>query len=352
MENFTGNENKAFLWSFLNEQNLFEGINAKFKDEIKSIFEKTIEYVSRQQKIITLSDKNKESIRIMVGKLSEYRQLSQIQQSGQSNNQPIQQQNMLRNKGIYNSNDIQQDRQQRFDSDFQRKKKEFDAISPKKPDTIDFTDKNIDSPIGEENIDSLIAKTIAMREQQLNQIMEFQEPTKAAEWIGTTVNSSNVTNNNNVVNLKIGKETPLPDKHIVDLDSINSKSKVSPINKQVSFSDNNQVYTFSDVNETVNHELSNKTDNQSVFSANNISSFFNKLKKNDKPQIEFHENSQPQHQHQHQHQDQDQRVNKVKDIYNDENININRKLDLLNEKLDKLLEQQTIILSKLNETNK
>ena len=344
MENFTGNENKAFLWSFLNEQNLFDGINVKFKDDIKNIFERTIEYVSRQQSIKTLSDKNKETIRIMVGKLGEYKRQSLTQLQVQNQNLH-QNQNNLKAKGIYNSNDIHQERQQRIDSEFQRKKKEFDAISPKKPDTIDFTDKNVDSPIGEENIDALIAKTIAMREQQLNQIMDFQEPSKAAEWIGTSINAS--TGATNIVNLKIGKETPLSDKHIVNLDSTNSNPKMSPINKQVSFSNENQVYTFSDNNmsmsineiDSVNNTSLN---NQSVFSPDNISSFFNKLKKNDKTPSHSEEQTQ-------QYRDNGKNnKNNNKDIYTDENLNINRKLDLLNEKIDKLLEQQAIILSKLN----
>ena len=339
MENFTGNENKGFLWSFFNEQKLFDGINVKFKDDIKSLFERTIEYVSRQKQLNTLADKNKETIRIMVSKLGEFKQQSYTPAQSQSQSQITQQNiNTLRSKGIYNSSDIQEERQRKIDSEFQRKKNEFESITPKKPETIDFTDKNIDSPIGEDNIDALIAKTIAMREQQLNQIMDFQEPAKAAEWIGASINAT--TGTTNVVNLKIGKETALPDKQIVDLEQVISKPKMSPINKQVSFSNNNEIYTFSD---NINQEVDSE---QSVFSANNINSFFSKLKKNDKTLLED-SSTQGQESSSSAHgKEKSQKIQNT-DIYNNEILNINKKIDLLNEKIDKILEQQTIILSKL-----
>jgi hypothetical protein len=323
MENFKGNENKGFLWAFFNEQNLFDGINIKFKDDIKSLFERTVEYVSRQNQLITLADKNKETIRIMVGKLNEYKQLSHSPNQTQNQNQH-QNQNALRSKGIYSSSDIHDERQRKFDSELQRKKNEFDAISPKKPETIDFSDKNMDSPIGEENIDALIAKTIAMREQQLNQIMDFQEPSKAAEWIGTSINAStNSANSNNIVNLKIGKETPIPEKHIVTLDDSKSVNNISSNTKHVSFSNNDEIRTFTENSEeSISNELS-------PFSQNNISNFFSKLKKNE--QVQPIKESVA-----------------IANINKNDNTNIHEKLNILNEKLDKVLSQMEFIIRSLN----
>ena len=327
MESFKGNENKGFLWAFFNEQNLFDGINIKFKDDIKSLFERTVDYVSRQNQLITLADKNKETIRIMVGKLNEYKQLSHSPIQPQQN----QNQNALRNKGIYSSSDIQDERQRRIDSEFQRKKKEFDAISPKKPDTINFSDKNIDSPIGEENIDSLIAKTIAMREQQLNQIMDFQEPAKAAEWIGTSINASTTSGNSNIVNLKIGKETQIPDKYIVELDDSKSNRDNINNNKHVSFSNNNEIRTFD-----IEYNEESVSSESAPFSQNNISNFFNKLKKNEQIQSVV--------------TDIDKNIDK--NINKKEDSNIITKLDIINEKMSKILAQQELILNSLTNINK
>lgn len=332
MEKFTGNENKAFLWSFCNEQSLFDGIHVKFKDDIKGLFERAIEHVSRQPQFNNTADKNKETIRIMVGKLNTYKFATQqqLQQQPQQPQQSQQQQNMLRNSGIYTTNDIQQERQQKFANDLQKKQQEFDSINPRKPQNIDLSDKNIDRPIGEKNLDALIAQTIAMRERDLNQIMEFQEPSTAIEVLGPGVvaaisKPSPVYTQQNVVNLKIGKETSLPDEHVIQLtDNLYDQRPLQTntnAHKQVSFSDNDQVYTFQ----------SNAEQNDSPFSTSNISSFFNKLKKSETNSSNSNNSN-----------------NSNITVSTIDMDTIQTTLNTLNEKLDKILKQQEIIMSKLN----
>ena len=246
MTDFLTTKNKGIIWSLLSDQQMFDGINPQYKLEIQEKFEKTLTGISTQGRFYNLVEKNKEAIRIMVLMLEDYKKKQEP----------------------YTNLEIQERRQKHFESELEKKKKEFN-ITSKTPNIEDmnFSDE-IDKPLGE-NMEILLERAMALRAQQLNQVLEKQDTKKATEWIGTSVKSSttsqklsssnanpnpNSNTNTNVVNLKIGNETQLTGDTIVSLD------------KKVNFNeDRNTFFSYQRENEDENNIETN--------------SFFNKFKK-------------------------------------------------------------------------
>ena len=294
MTDFLTQKNKEFIWGLLSDQQMFDGINPNYKIEIQERFEKTLIGISTQGKNYNLVEKNKEAIRSMVLILDEYK----------------------KSKEPYTTSEIQERRQKHFESELEKKKKEFN-ITSKTPNIEDmnFSDE-IDKPLGE-NMEILLERAMALRAQQLNQVLEKQDTQKATEWIGTSVKSSttsqklsysnananpNANTNTNVVNLKIGNETQLTGDTIVSLD------------KKVNFNeDRNTFFSYQRENEDENNIETN--------------SFFNKFKKIDKEnKINNLENKE----------------NKINNLENKEEIQ--EKFKIINDKLDRVLLNQKEIL--------
>jgi hypothetical protein len=293
MTDFLTIKNKEFIWGLLSDKQMFDGINPKYKIEIQERFEKTLIGISTQGKIYNLVEKNKEAIRSMVLILDEYK----------------------KSKEPYTTSEIQERRQKHFESELEKKKKEFN-ITSKTPNIEDmnFSDE-IDKPLGE-NMEILLERAMALRAQQLNQVLEKQDTQKATEWIGTSVKSSttsqklsssnansnaNSNTNMNVLNLKIGRETQLTGDTIVSLD------------KKVNFNeDRNTIFSYQRENEDENNIETN--------------SFFNKFKKIDKDDKENKENKE----------------NKINNLENKEEIQ--ERFKIINDKLDRVLLNQIEIL--------
>lgn len=284
MTDFLTQKNKGIIWSLLSDQQMFDGINPQYKLEIQEKFEKTLTGISTQGRFYNLVEKNKEAIRIMVLMLEDYKKKQEP----------------------YTNLEIQERRQKHFESELEKKKNEFNVISKKpNPDDIIFSDE-MDKPL-DENMDILLERAMALRAQQLNQVLEKQDTKKATEWIGTSVKSSttsqklsssnanpnpNSNTNTNVVNLKIGNETQLTGDTIVSLD------------KKVNFNeDRNTFFSYQRENEDENNIETN--------------SFFNKFKKIDKE-------------------------NKINNLENKEEIQ--EKFKIINDKLDRVLLNQKEIL--------
>jgi len=215
MTDFLSNENKGFIWSLLSEQKIFDGIHPNYKNDIQENFEKTLLDVSVQGKFFNLVEKNKEAIRLMVLTVDNYK----------------------KKQVPYTSLEIQELRQKKFDNELQKKQNEFASIASKPVvNEISFADK-MDGPL-EESMDVLLARAMAVRENELNQVLDRQDTHAASEWIGTSKpsilkqdttknnNDANSNKSNNVINLKIGGETTLMPEQVVSLDT-NKKQRVN-----------------------------------------------------------------------------------------------------------------------------
>ena len=213
---FVSQDNKRILWEIMFENNLFTNIPNKYVSNIKADFEVSLEKIS---KTITPTDNilnlNKKSIMQMIDEVKKYEQKTEPP--------PITSAEVLTKK------------QEQFQKGLQTKQEEFTRlIQPVKPQSIDFTEKIIDEPIGSE-MDIKLSQTIAWREKQLSQVLEKQSPTEANDWInnGKKVNSTNVTNH-----ITIGNSTKIDENNIINL-------------RKVSFVDAND--TSLDVNELSLH---------------------------------------------------------------------------------------------------
>jgi hypothetical protein len=276
---FTSNQNKELLWNLLIEQNSFNGIDSNHKTNIESVFERTIKIVDFNLKNDILFNKNKEVIKEMISYLNTLKKSSQVP--------TLSYQNKTLN---YTHDEIQKVKMDRFDNDLKQKQVEFENVIKKNvPESIDFSDK-MDEKIGDK-MDLLISQTIAMRENQLNQILSKTIPPNKQKSIesnsplfqidsNTNINTNasmitqlnaNINNSTNrdYIKLNIGEDVELNlSKNILDLSENN--------NKKVSFDETKNIYNYSNQqniikNEKVN-ELEYKTD------PIKLNSFLNKLK--------------------------------------------------------------------------
>lgn len=281
MSEFVSNENKAILWDILSEQNLFEGIDIKYRYEIKDSFEQTILLVEKQGRGLSLIEKNKDVIKNMVIVLDSFRRQKQTQSTV-----PRQ----------YTNEELHKERQKAFERELQRKQTEFDGLTRKIPEKIDFSDKT-DEKIGDK-MDLLLAETIASREKQLKQVLQVQDPEMATKWIekGNQNGITNVMIPDNFeqqdlsqnINLKIGEEAQILENQIVNLDKRNQKIQ------RVSFNDDsNKILNFSV--ESAPNSIINQRENNPLISKmkeihnkpnsdNDIGFNFFKMLKKDEPE--------------------------------------------------------------------
>lgn len=169
---FSGNENKALLWSVLHGGGKFVGIPDSQVSTIKEMFESTIhnigEHCRRLNQPVNLNAINKEAVVIICKKIEAIK-MQQQQQQQQIFHQKKQQQ-IPQLETIYRAEDVQKERQNAFQAEFRKKEEEMSSILKlKKPEEINFTDDVYDKPIGDD-MERLIAEALASRERELEQI--------------------------------------------------------------------------------------------------------------------------------------------------------------------------------------
>lgn len=220
---FNSMSNKGIIWKLLSDNNAFSNIPDNKYNLIKETFDKKVSIMAEQinetnDRLINL---NKKIISDMVVYLNDIKQKSSS--NNVSNNVPE----------LYSANDLSQQKQKKLQDDFNIKKNEFENLTKVNiPETPDFSDK-LDTPIGSE-MDKMIAEQIALREQQLNNLLNRQDIENAKKWIDNNKdnndNNDNNGNNDNIIKLKIGEDINL------DLNSNSNSNNTSP-KKQVSFAD-------------------------------------------------------------------------------------------------------------------
>ena len=157
-QQFTSIKNKAFLWDLMRNNNMFQTVPENKAGLVKDIFDKKIATIGLQiMPTDQLVQLNKRVISEMVNVFAQ-----------EVVEPPLQ--------IIYNSAELLQQRQSKFDMEFKQKQSEFEKINNKPtPSKIDFTDKIEDKPLGAE-MDKILAEQIAWRERELNLVLEKQVP--------------------------------------------------------------------------------------------------------------------------------------------------------------------------------
>ena len=162
-EKFTSNQNKGMVWSLLCADIDFKTIPDHKANIVKKDFDQKIETIARQiipaDNLVNLC---KRIISEMIKDIDKYKNPEKMTLG-------------------YNAAEISQNRQKMFQEELTMKKKDFETFNaPPAPAKIDFAD-NLDSPIGE--LDKMLADQIALREKQLNMVLNTQDKEAASKWI-------------------------------------------------------------------------------------------------------------------------------------------------------------------------
>ena len=135
--NFNSRENKRLLWQLLYENNIFNNIENNKIDDIKKIFEQQIDIINNNNKILTLTDKNKELIKQMIDNTKFFKKIKNVK--------PLEEIEIEISK------------------DFQNKKEEmFNLLKKPKQEDIDFNEA-IDNPITSKEMDDILSEMIQNR---------------------------------------------------------------------------------------------------------------------------------------------------------------------------------------------
>ena len=204
---FTSTDNKGLLWSVLHGGGKFNGVPDAALKKVQVMFETTInemnETFQKMNQSVDLNVMNKEAVYVICNKLNAL--VINETMNTNPNPNPIdqkKQQQIPQLETIYRAEDIQKERQSAFNMELKKKEEEMSSIIKlRKPDEIKFSDDNYDKPIGDD-MERLLAETLASRERELDQITKGKEDKDIAEkWINpnstTLAASSNNQNNQN-----------------------------------------------------------------------------------------------------------------------------------------------------------
>lgn len=164
MAEFNSNKNKALLWNLMLQGEVFVGVPEKSYEEVKSLFEKEMEVVSKMSTETNLTELNKSVL------LELTKKINSLYKSHVSSYVPV------------TNEDIRDQRTKEFTEHLSIKQKDFnDFITLKKPSDIKFADA-IDTPI-EDNIDDILENMMLQREKDMNKVISTHNPELATKWI-------------------------------------------------------------------------------------------------------------------------------------------------------------------------
>jgi hypothetical protein len=224
---FITNENIDLLWEIILEEEFIRKVVSREKIvEFRNYFIVQIkEFHNVTAKLnIPLVQLNKQFITNFMMVLQ--------QPTTTPNNTPNNSQNNIQNKKLYTSQEIQAERKSQFENDLTRKQNEFTrAMSVPVPEIPKFSE-DLDKPIGSA-MDELIAKTLAERNYEIQQIQQHMPPPQ-------TLNSSQEQSQQQFKYIKIGEEVKGPVMTPIDVNDVFGKTpeKNTGIVKNVSWGEN------------------------------------------------------------------------------------------------------------------
>jgi len=264
---FLTNENASTLWEVLKE-NAFKTKNPQEIVAMRSNF---------SQRMTTFFDEERENSKALIDLnkkfILNFMQTSdkKMQSNAMStNNMPSL---MPGNKsGLYKVEDIQEARIQQFDKQYEQRKQEFEnAMTPRVPDSPNFTDNFNDAPL--ENMESLIAETMRQRNFDIDQIVNSSNTNKTAveNWLHpqeTSLKTENrASNEQNFKLIKIENEevgSRFFENDVINLTAANTNANRSPTangQKKLSWAEKNETRVFN-TDENVSMDIRESSFNQ------------------------------------------------------------------------------------------
>ena len=229
---FTQRQNAQMLWDVISDEEIFRFLSPDIQSKIRDLFLKNIVgfYEMERMKTNSLVDLNKKYILLI---------LSHIKKTYTPNKIKIHNEVPPNSSELITYEEIQNDRRTQFEKDFARRQEEFDdSINVKAPPKPDFSDKQIDQPIGE--IDKMIKEMQAKRNYDIEQINKNNEgSTDVNTWLKPQETS-----------LKKDKfKEKEPDMNTPRFKYLNELETPREQNKKVSFSNNDEFFEEADQDE-------------------------------------------------------------------------------------------------------
>jgi len=224
---FTTNENIDLLWEIILEEEFIRKVVSREKIvEFRNYFIVQIkEFHNATAKLnIPLVQLNKQFITNFMMVLQ--------QPTTTPNNTP----NNSQNKQLYTSQEIQAERKSQFENDLTRKQNEFTrAMSVPVPEIPKFGE-DLDKPIGSA-MDELIAKTLAERNYEIQQIQRQMPP---PQTLNSSQQQSQQQTQQQIKYIKIGEEVKGPVMTPIDVNDVFGKTteKNTGVVKNVSWGEN------------------------------------------------------------------------------------------------------------------
>ena len=245
MDNILSIKNKEFLWNILYEKKIFEGIPNDKIENVKNIFESSINNVINNTQNDNIIEINKE---ILVKIISEINKLKN---------------NLLNSKNV--KDEFKDEKTLIFDKNLNAHKDSLNKlINPDKPKEIDFKDKE-DKPINND---------------EMNRILEEMQKDRNINNIENKISGDNLIKTNNIMDtinevpkLKIESIEELLEDDVIDLNETQKINK--PINniKQESFK-------LKDINSLLEDEYVKENKINSNMKLDNIYKLLNKVLEN------------------------------------------------------------------------
>lgn len=214
INDFLTKQNVDLLWEVIIDDDLFKNKPKELINEIGSIFTQNLRGFNEAEKNNSnnLMSMNKKFIGLM---------LNRSRSIIISNKNPIPPQ---KQKELITSSDLQSERMTQFEKDLSQKQTEFtNAMSLPVPPVPKFSDNNLDEPIGE--MELAIKKALEQRNYDIEQVSKNLNKSNADLWLKpqeTSLKSEKITpqNPNSLKYIKIDKENienTIIKKDIIDL---------------------------------------------------------------------------------------------------------------------------------------
>ena len=241
---FNSNDNKGLLWGLMYEGGVFTNIPQNQISKVKDMFEEKINHWNNKPG--TVLERNKEAMMEMVKELEILRTKPTLTSiSERKYDIPGATQNAV------TSNEIQSQRREVFNSNLKERQNDFNnMMSVKKPEKPDFSDDTPDNPpVGNNEMDKLLADMIAKRDLQLTNVSSNHDPNAAQEWI--TKDNNNPESFTNTIDTR-GPPTLTIGESIDQLSAVENirldvQEDISNRARKVTFSEEVKIDTDSEV---------------------------------------------------------------------------------------------------------
>ena len=258
---FNSNNNKSVLWEMLVENNEFMGLNDV--EQVKDLFENTITITDGNHATNNILEKNKIFLKDFI------RMLSNMRKRSISNIAPNVGPNVTRA-------DIQQARNNQFESNLKNRQEEFtDLITQKKPTEIDFSDK--DKDINNGNVNDIFMSIEEKRKKELESITTNYNTNSNNDNVMKWLNQNDKQGNNKQGNNKQSNNNQSNNNQNIHIKIENEVIDTSDNNRGIIPLTNDKQVSFNLSNLEEHNNTDNNTDNNTMNNTMNIHSIDEKL---------------------------------------------------------------------------